>query len=423
MVRAFVLTILITTSVFSQVKFEDFFYDKTLRVDYFHTGDSTNDYYSIDELIEEPYWGGSKVNLIDKFNYGNYKVLVYDDSTSQLIYSRTYSTLFNEWQTTKEAKLTTKTFSETFVLPYPKRTVRLEFYSRDKLNQQIKKFDYKINPENYFIKTERTKQYERFEVSVSGEPESKVDIVIIPEGYTIDQMTKFMEDAEKFAGYLFDCTPFKENKDKFNIWGVLAPSEDSGTDIPADDVWMRTIVNSAFYTFDLDRYLMTYDNKAVRTLASYAPYDQIFILVNSKKYGGGAIYNHYSVCVSDNRFSDYVFVHEFGHGFASLGDEYVTTEVAYEEFYSTEIEPLDPNLTTLVDFDSKWKDLVDDDVPIPTPPDKEYEDKVGAFEGGGYVPEGVYRPMQDCTMKSISKNNFCPVCKRAIIEMINFYTE
>jgi hypothetical protein len=421
--HTFFLTLLITTSVFSQVKFDEYFYDKTLRVDYFHTGDSTNDYYSIDELIEEPYWGGSRVNLIDNFNYGNYKVLVYDDSTNQLIYSRTYSTLFNEWQTTKEAKQTAKTFSETFVLPYPKRTVRLEFYSRDKLNQLIKKFVYIIDPENYFIKSERTNQYENFEVFVSGEPENKVDIVIIPEGYTIDQMTKFMEDSEKFAGYLFECTPFKENKNKFNIWGVLAPSEDSGTDIPAEDVWMRTILNSAFYTFDLDRYLMTYDNKSVRTLSSYAPYDQIFILVNSKKYGGGAIYNHYSVCVSDNRFSDYVFVHEFGHGFASLGDEYVTTEVAYEDFYSTEVEPLDPNLTTLVDFKSKWKDLVDEDVPIPTSSTEEYENKVGAFEGGGYVPEGVYRPMQDCTMKSISKNNFCPVCKRAIIEMINFYTE
>jgi len=331
--------------------------------------------------------------------------------------------MFNEWQTTKEANLTTKTFSETFVLPYPKRTVRLEFYSRDKLNQLIKKFVYVIHPENYFIKPERTNKYEKFEVVVSGKPENKVDIVIIPEGYTIEQMTKFMEDAEKFAGYLFESTPFKENKDKFNIWGVLAPSEDSGTDIPADDVWMRTIVNTTFYTFDLDRYLMTSDNKSVRTLASYAPYDQIFILVNSKKYGGGSIYNHYSVCVSDNRFSEYVFVHEFGHGFASLGDEYVTSEVAYEDFYSIEVEPLDPNLTTLVDFESKWKDLVDKDVPIPTPATEEYADKVGAFEGGGYVPQGVYRPRQDCTMRSISIDNFCQVCNRAIIDMINFYTE
>jgi len=421
--RTLLLSLLLTITILPQIKFEEFFYEKSLRVDYFHTGDKDNDSYSIDELIEEPYWGGSKINLIDKFEYGDYKILVYDDSTNQLIYSRTYSTLFNEWQTTEEAKQTMKTFSETFIFPYPKRTVRLEFYSRNRKNQLIKKFEYTIDPDNYFIKTERTDKYKRFEVVVSGKPENKLDIVIIPEGYTVDQMTKFMDDAEKFAGYLFDSTPFKENKDKFNIWGVLAPSEESGTDIPADDVWKNTIVNTAFYTFNLDRYLMTTDNKMVRTIASYAPYDQIYILVNSNKYGGESIYNHYSVCVSDNRFSDYIFVHEFGHGFASLGDEYVTTEVAYEDFYSTEVEPLDPNLTTLVDFESKWKDLVGKDVPIPTPATEEYANIVGAFEGGGYVPKGIYRPREDCTMRSISVDNFCPVCKRAIIKMIDFYTE
>ncbi|MEJ2194852.1 MAG: M64 family metallopeptidase [Ignavibacteriaceae bacterium] len=423
MMRTLLLTFLLTITILPQIKFEEFFYEKSLRVDYFHTGDKDNDSYSIDELIEEPYWGGSKINLIDKFEYGDYKILVYDDSTNQLIYSRTYSTLLNEWQTTKEAKQTMKTFSETFIFPYPKRTVRLEFYSRNRKKQLIKKFEYTIGPDNYFIKTERTDKYKRFEVVVSGKPENKLDIVIIPEGYTVDQMTKFMDDAEKFAGYLFDSTPFKENKDKFNIWGVLAPSEESGTDIPADDVWKNTIVNTTFYTFDLDRYLMTTDNKMVRTIASYAPYDQIYILVNSNKYGGGSIYNHYSVCVSDNRFSDYIFVHEFGHGFASLGDEYVTTEVAYEDFYYTEVEPLDPNLTTLVDFESKWKDLVGNDVPIPTPATEEYANIVGAFEGGGYVPKGIYRPREDCTMKSISVDNFCPVCERAIIKMIDFYTE
>jgi hypothetical protein len=168
---------------------------------------------------------------------------------------------------------------------------------------------------------------------------------------------------------------------------------------------------------------MTRANKELRTLASYAPYDQIYILVNSQKYGGGSIYNHYSVCVSDNVNSEFVFVHEFGHGFVSLGDEYYTSDVAYNDFYSTEVEPLDPNLTTLIDFDSKWKDMVEEGTPIPTPDTEEYADKVGAFEGGGYVMEGVYRPFTDCTMKSITIDNFCPVCKRAIQQMIDFYTE
>ena len=205
--------------------------------------------------------------------------------------------------------------------------------------------------------------------------------------------------------------------------GVIAPSENSGTDIPADNIWKSTAVGTSFYTFDTDRYLMTIDNKKLRDIASYAPYDQIYILVNTDEYGGGSIYNHYSVCVSDNLFSEYVFLHEFGHGFASLGDEYYTSDVAYAEFYSKDVEPLDPNLTTLVNFDSKWKDMVKEDTPVPTPGIPEYADKVGAFEGAGYVAKGVYRPFEDCTMRSITVDNFCPVCKRVIQNMINFYSE
>jgi len=215
----------------------------------------------------------------------------------------------------------------------------------------------------------------------------------------------------------------KENKDKFNIWGIEAPSKESGTDIPAENIWKNTISNTQFYMFDLDRYLMTSDNKSLRNIASNAPYDQIFILVNTNKYGGGAIYNHYSVCVSDNSNSEYIFTHEFGHGFAGLGDEYYTSDVAYNEFYPLDVEPLDPNLTTLINFESKWKDMLDSETPIPTPATNDFSKTVGAFEGGGYVAKGVYRPMKDCSMKSISVNNFCPVCKRAIKRMIDFYSE
>ncbi|MEO8399043.1 MAG: M64 family metallopeptidase, partial [Ignavibacteriaceae bacterium] len=214
-----------------------------------------------------------------------------------------------------------------------------------------------------------------------------------------------------------------ENKNKFNILGIEAPSEESGTDIPPKNIWKKTLFMTKFYTFDLDRYLMTIDNKDIRDAASNVPYDQIVLLVNTEMYGGGAIYNHYSVAVSDNNYSEYIFIHEFGHGFASLGDEYYDSDVAYKDFYSSDVEPLDPNLTTLVNFDSKWKDLVDPSTPIPTPVEDKYIDKVGAFEGGGYVEKGVYRPAYDCTMKSISINNFCPVCKRAIQQMIDFYSE
>jgi len=407
----------------SQIDFDEYFEDKTLRLDYFHTGDSVNNFYSFDELIEELYWGGSKVNLIDKFNYGRYKFEVYDEDTNTLIYSRGYSTLFNEWQTTEEANHTVKTFSETVVFPYPKNPVVVKFYAANRKNEWVQKFEYKIDPENYFIKTERIDEYKNFEVVYSGDSEIKVDIVIIPEGYTEDEMDSFKDDCERFTEYLFNSSPFRENKDKFNIWGIEAPSIESGTDIPKDDVWKKTLINSSFYTFDLERYVMSYDNKTIRNVAANAPYDQIYIIVNSDKYGGGSIYNHYSMSVTKNKYFEFIVTHEFGHGFASLADEYYTSDVAYQDFYALDVEPTDPNLTTLVDFESKWKDLVADGTPIPTPDTEVFKDKVGAFEGGGYIEKGIYRPAEDCTMKSIKVDNFCPVCKIAIQQMIDFYSE
>ena len=414
---------LFSNLVYSQINFDDYFQNKTLRIDYYHTGTDTSDSYSFDEMIEEPYWGGSKVNLLDKFDYGKYKFVVKDVSNNKEIYSRTYSTLFGEWQTTDESKKTVRTFSETVTFPFPKETVVVEFYSRDKENILHKRFEYRVDPKNYFIKKERISPYENFRVHYSGDPSVKVDIVIIPDGYKENEMKKFKDDCNKFADYLFETTPYKQNQDKFNIWGIDAPSKESGTDIPADNIWKNTVANSSFYTFDLERYLMVVDNKNLRNLASNAPYDQIFVLVNTKKYGGGAIYNHYSVCSSDNPNSNYVFTHEFGHGFAALADEYYTSDVAYENFYSLDVEPLEPNITTLVNFESKWKDMIEPGVPIPTPPTGVYKDKVGVYEGGGYVAKGVYRPMQDCSMKSISFDNFCPVCRRAIKSMIDFCSE
>ncbi len=421
--KLFFLLILFFGTAFPQINFDDYFENKTLRLDYFHSGDKESDYYSFDELIEEPYWGGSKVNLIDKFNYGQYKFEVYDTSSNKLIYSRGYSTLFHEWQTTEEAKHTSRTFSETVVFPYPKNPVNVKFYASNKKNEWIEKFEYLVDPENYFIKEERTADYKGFEVMKSGDPSVEVDIAFIPEGYTKDEMSVFKKDCEKFAIYLLNSSPFKENQDKFNFWGIEAPSLESGTDLPKDDVWKKTIVNSSFYTFGTERYLMTEDNKELRNIASNVPYDQIVVIVNYGKYGGGAIYNHQCVVVNNDKNSEFIFTHEFGHSFASLADEYYTSDVAYQDFYPLDVEPTDPNLTTLVNFDSKWKNLVDKNTPIPTPDTKEYRNKIGVFEGGGYREKGIYRPQYDCSMRSISIDNFCAVCKRAIQEMIDFYSE
>lgn len=417
--------VFVTSSVlsFAQVDFNKYFENKTMRIDYIHAGDKSNDFYYLDEILEEPFWGGSTKNLLTPFNYGKYRFEVRDEASGELIYSHNHATLFSEWQTIEEAKTISRAFNESVILPFPKNKIVVDFFSREKDNSFTKKFTLKVNPKDYFIQKNRRSIYPIENILVHGESSNKVDIVIIPEGYTKDEMENFLKDCKKFSGYLFNSSPFKENINKFNIRAVLAPSMETGTDIPGESIYKETVLNSNFYTFNIERYLMVNDFQKVRDVASNSPYDHIYILVNSSKYGGGAIYNHYAVCVNTNRHEEYVFVHEFGHSFASLADEYYESETAYQDFYSFDIEPLEANLTTLKNFDTKWKNLVVPGTPIPTPNEKEYLNKVGAFEGGGYVAKGIYRPSHDCSMKSITVDNFCPVCKHAIVEMINFYAE
>lgn len=417
------LLFLAVLSVPALAQFDQWFNDNTLRIDYYHSGDSKTESYSIDELLMEPYWGGSKINLVDTFNYGHYFFQVRDKQSRKVIYSRGYSTLFGEWQTTDEANRTRKSFSETVVMPFPKKDVIVEFFSRNYKGDFEKRFSYDVDVNSYFINPQLRKEYKVYDVHISRDPAKAVDIVILPEGYTKKELKRFKKDCKKFAEQLFSFAPYDQNKNKFNIRAVLATSKDSGADIPADSVWKHTIMNSGFYTFDSERYCMTTDNKSVRDLAANAPYDQIYILLNDPKYGGGGIFNHYCMSVNSHSLSDKIIIHEFGHGFAGLGDEYYNSSVAYSEFYPLHIEPWEPNLTTLVDFDKKWKDLLDKDTPIPTPATSEYNGSAGVFEGGGYVAKGVYRPADDCLMNSFRDNKFCDACTRAIRKMIDFYTE
>jgi hypothetical protein len=415
------LLLIIGSKLFAS--FDEHFLNKTLRIDYFHTGDWKTEIYSIDRLIEEPFWGGTKTNLIDPFDYGKYRCKVYDLTTNMLIFSYSYSTLFSEWQTTAESKKITSSFPETVLIPYPKNKVRVEFNTRNNKGVFESKYVLTVDPADYFIQKENKFPFPFFDILNNGDPAKKVDIVFIPEGYTKDQMPKFRKDCQKFSDYLFKVTPYKQNKDKFNIRGIEAPSLESGTDFPGLGKWKNTIINSSFYTFDTERYLMTKDNTTLRYVASNVPYDQIVIIVNTDHYGGGAIYNHYAICVSDNDADEYVFTHEFGHSFAGLGDEYYDSETSYNDFYPVSIEPWEPNLTTLVNFETKWKSLIIKDTPVPTPNDEKYAGVTGVFEGGGYVTKGVYRPAYDCSMKSNSVDHFCPVCRNAIIKMIGYYTE
>lgn len=414
----------LSTMIFSQtIKFEDYFYDKTMRVDYFHTGNYYEQLFSLDEICEEPYYAGSKTKLIDPFEYGEYKFEIKDSASNILLYSRGYSTLFFEWLTTEEAKRIKRTFVESIIFPYPKKTIKLELYSRNEKNKFEKKYELYINPNDYFIKKERRFSFKTKDLIINGPSDKKIDIVILPEGYNEKEIKKFVSDAEKFINSLFKVDPYKHNKNKFNVRLVLAPSHDSGVDIPGQNIWKNTILNASFYTLNSERYLMTKDFKTVRDLASLVPYDHIYILVNSNKYGGGGIYNYYATCVSDHHRAEYVFAHEFGHSFAGLGDEYYDSQVSYENFYKLDVEPWEPNLTTLVNFDFKWKNLLEPEIPIPTPPTDEFKNKVGVFEGGGYNAKGIYRPYIDCSMKSATVDNFCPVCKISIQKMIDFYSE
>jgi hypothetical protein len=299
----------------------------------------------------------------------------------------------------------------------------VEFYKRNKKNGWDKKYEYTVDPSNYFISKEMKIKCDTFQVHHSGDPATKLDIVIIAEGYTAAEMGKFEKDCKRFAGYLLKTAIYKKNKNNINIWGVKSISGESGTDFPGLNIWKKTVVNATFYTFDTERYLMTTDNKNIRNVAANVPYDQIYILVNTDHYGGGGIYNFYSTCASDNSNSDFIFTHEFGHAFAGLGDEYYSSETSYIDFYPLDVEPWEPNLTTLVNFDKKWKKMVDKSTPVPTPNLSEYYSKVGVFEGGGYVAKGVYRPAYDCTMKSVKFDYFCPVCMLAIQDMIDFYSK
>lgn len=416
------LLLIVFSSLSVTAAFDDWFYPRTLRIDYYRTGDRNSESIAIDELISERFWGGSKVNLIDTLQKGEYYFRVYDIATNVLIYSRGYCSLFAEWQFTEEAKQTRKSFTESVVMPFPKKDVRVEFLSRSKTGAYLKTYEYTVDIESYFIRTESRFDFPVYETLISGDPSVKIDIAILPEGYSLSEMSKFKADCDKFTRELFSFAPFSSNRDRFNIRGILAPSSESGTDIPGDKVWKKTILNSRFYTFDSERYLMTFDNKSVRDLAANAPYDQIYILVNSTKYGGGAIYNHFNTSVNSNASSAKIFVHELGHGFAGLADEYDDGSTAFNDIYPLDVEPWEANITTLIHFEKKWKDLIPSDTPVPTPVNNEEPLKLGVYEGGGYVAKGIYRPVTDCLMRSFKGNDFCQVCQRAIQSMIDFYS-
>jgi len=405
----------------AQVQFERYFTDKVLRFDYMLAGNwQKTSVYPVG-MKEEPLFGGSKTQLTDPFGYGNLKYELYDSVESKLIYSRGFCTLYQEWQTTAEAKVMERSFYEVATMPFPKNKSKFVLSMRERDGSFRKLYETEINPADYFIRKEKTINAGITKIYYAGDPATAVDLAFIAEGYKAEEMDKFRADVKKMADILFSEPPFSQYKDKFNIWAVEAVSEDSGTDVPGKGVYENTVLNSSFYTFNLDRYLTTQDIKSVNDYAALVPHDNIIVLINSTLYGGGGVYNYYSGTTTGHPLSPKVFIHEFGHGFAGLADEYYSSEVAYEEFYPLNVEPWEPNITTLVNFDSKWKKMIKPGVPAPTPAEEKYASVIGLFEGGGYSAKGIYRPEMDCRMKSNGPKGYCSVCQDAVKKMIEFY--
>ncbi len=407
----------------AQLIFDEHFTDRTMRFDFILAGNSESTKVFPVSVNNEPFWGGSLQNLTDPFNYGNFRYEVFDAVTGTLLYSKGFCTLYQEWQTTAEAKRIEKSFHEVATFPFPKNKVRFVLSIRGRDGLFTKLYETAIDPASYFIINEKPDEALATRIYGSGDPHTSLDIAFLSEGYTKGEMGKFRADVKRMADILFEEAPFDKYRERINIWAVEAPSQESGTDVPGEGIYVNTALNSSYYTFDVDRYLTTQDIRTVNDYAAAAPHDQIVVLINSPRYGGGGVYNYYSAVTSDHKFTPQVFTHEFGHGFAGLADEYYSSEVAYEEFYPLSVEPWEPNITTMVNFESKWKDLIARSVPVPTPNTKKYTGVTGLFEGGGYSAKGIFRPSFDCRMKSNEAESFCEVCQRAVEEMILFYLE
>jgi len=418
---SFLFLFCIAAHLSAQNNFDKYFTAKVLRFDFMLAGNSQKTQVYPVGMKEEPVFGGSKINFTDPFNFGNFKYELFDAEDNTLIYSRGFCTLYQEWQTTAEAKVMQRSFYEVATMPFPKNKVKFVLSIRERNGSFSKLYETSIDPSDYFIRKEKTVNTSSERIYGSSDPATSVDLAFIAEGYTAAEMGKFRDDVKKMADILFAESPYDQYKDRINIWAVEAISAESGTDIPGERSYVNTAVNSSFYTFDLDRYLTTQDIKSVNDYAAVVPHDNIIVLINSTKYGGGGVYNYYSGTTVGHSLSPKVFIHEFGHGFAGLADEYYSSAVAYDEFYPLNVEPWEPNITTMVNFDSKWKKLITKDTPMPTPAEEKYKNVTGAFEGGGYSAKGIYRPEQDCRMKSNSPKGYCAVCREAVRKMIEFY--
>lgn len=440
---------------------------RTLRVDYYHTGNSHEEWFSLDRVVLEPLdWPGNPNKAIDESQLGNYLFEVREGGGGKLLYSRGFNSIFGEWKDTDEAAHGNRTFSESLRFPSPDAPVEVSL--KERVGGAFREvWKTVVDPKDKFIDRSRpASPGVLIELQKMGDPANKVDLLVLGDGYTAAERPKFEKDARRFVGELFATSPFRERQRDFNVWGLCPAAAESGVSRPSTGIYRRSPLGASYDTFDSERYVLTTENRVMRDVASFAPYEFVEILVNEKTYGGGGIFNLYGTVAIDNAWSGYVGVHEFGHHFAGLADEYYTSDVAYLSS-EKKTEPWEPNVTALLDpANLKWRDLVQAATPLPTPWAKEqfeafeigiqkqrrqlradgkpeaemeelfrrerekedalfrsekYQGKVGAFEGANYEAKGYYRPEVDCIMFTRSKK-FCAICRRAIERVIGMYT-
>lgn len=419
-----VLVCLLLSSIATAQEFNNFFSDKTLRVDYIFSGNQDKQYISLDELSQLPSWAGRRHNLSDLPLKGNGEIEMKDKKTGTIIYRTSFSTLFQEWLTTDEAKSISKGFENTYLLPYPLLAVDIKVSLKDSRGNVTTSLTHTVDPTDILIHKRGTDNITPHRYIIkNGTPEDCIDVVILEEGYTKNELDTFYIDAQKACEKILSYEPFKSFKNKFNFIAVASESKDSGVSTPGKGIWKNTIFNSHFNTFYSDRYLTTRQVKAIHNVIAGIPYEHIIILANTKKYGGGGIYNAFTLTTAHHESFLPVVVHEFGHSFAGLADEYFYEQDVFSDTYPFDVEPWEQNITTLVNFEEKWKDMLPDNIPIPTTPNSKEPYKIGVYEGGGYSAKGIYRPAFNCRMRTNNATTFCPVCQRAIERMIKFYTD
>ena len=339
---------------------------------------------------------------------GNGQLTMTDKATGDTLYRMSFCTLFQEWQATEEATRVRKSFENVFLVPMPAAPAEITVQLYDFHENVAAKLTHPVDPKDILIRPVGGKPQTRMLLD-SGDSKDKIDIAILAEGYTEGEMDIFFKDAESTVENLLRHEPFKSMKDRFNIVAVASPSQDSGVSVPREGLWKKTAVDSHFDTFYSDRYLTTLHLFKMHDILAGIPYEHIIILANTDTYGGGGIYNSYTLTTAHHKLFAPVVVHEFGHSFGGLADEYAYDD-QFVEYYYPDIEPWEQNITTKANFESKWKDLYDQGV-------------VGLVEGGGYQTKGVWRPCEDCRMRTNTAEAFCPVCQRAIERIIRFYTE